>query len=99
LLWNIFQINRKYVAFIGRSIRGTEMKTISPHPFRGLLPLFLTLCIILAGFLLLVVRQNNFHIQERKGDLQIQNITAQKDLGKLIVGDLRKIANNTYMIL
>ena len=75
------------------------MKKPSLHIFRGLLPLFLTLCIVMAGFLLLVVRQNNFHIQERKGDLQVQNITAKKDLGKLIVSDLRKIANNTYMIL
>ncbi|MDX2494909.1 MAG: EAL domain-containing protein [Desulfuromusa sp.] len=75
------------------------MKSSSLSTLRAVLPLLLIFSIVLAGFSLIIVRQNNFHSFEQQIDLQIQNITAQKDLGALIVDDLQKVATYFYMIL
>ena len=75
------------------------MSRPSRHVVRGILPLVLTLCVVLAGFSLMIIRQNNLHSFEQKIDLQIQNVTAKKDLGELIVSDLREVATFFYMIL
>ena len=75
------------------------MKNSSPYIVRAVLPLLLTFSIVLAGFSLIIIRQNNFHSYEQKMDLQIQNITAKKELGELIVSDLQKVATHFYMIL
>lgn len=66
---------------------------------RGIVPLFLTFGIVLAGFSLLNVRQNNFYRQQQSMRLEIQNAMAKKDLGEMIVRDLRTVAAHFYMIL
>ncbi|MEE4254405.1 MAG: EAL domain-containing protein [Desulfuromusa sp.] len=75
------------------------MRWFSKYFVRASLPLILTSSIVFAGFLLLFLLQKNFHSYEQKVDAQIQNITAKKDLGELIVSDLRKVATTFYMIL
>jgi len=71
-----------------------------PHYLvRGLLPLLLTLCVVLLGFSLLILLQNNFRSYEQEIELQTHNVMAKRDLGELIVGDLGKVATHFYMIL
>ncbi len=75
------------------------MRSQSRYIVRGMLPLVLTLCVVLAGFSLMIVRQNNFRSFQQKMDFQVQNVTAKKDLGELIVSNLRKVSTYYYMIL
>ncbi|MCK5912303.1 MAG: PAS domain-containing protein, partial [Desulfuromusa sp.] len=75
------------------------MSRPSRHIIRSILPLVLIFSIVLAGFSLIIVRQNDLHSFEQKIDAQIHNAMAKKELGDLIVGDLRKVATHFYMIL
>lgn len=61
--------------------------------------LMLILVIILIGFSTILIRQNNLRSYEHRVKQQIQNVTAKKDLGELIVSDLRKVSTQFYMIL
>ncbi len=75
------------------------MNNQSRYFVRSILPLILTLCVVLAGFSLMIIRQNNLRSFEHKIDLQIQNVAAKKDLGELIVSDLKEVVTCFYMIL
>ncbi len=75
------------------------MRSTSPHMARTILPLLLTFGIVLAGFSLIVIRQNNFHSFEQTMDLETRNLTAKKELGELIGSDLQRVATYFYKIL
>ncbi len=75
------------------------MGSRSSYFVRGMLSLILTFSVVLAGFSLMFIRQNNLHSFEQKIDLQIQNVTAKKDLGERIVSDLREVSTYFYMII
>ncbi len=61
--------------------------------------MFLILAVVLAGFALLLVRQDTLQVYETAIDRQVKNATAKKDLGELIVRDLHQVATRFYMIL
>lgn len=65
----------------------------------SMIAMLLILTIVLAGFSLVIVHQKNFQNFEQQVNQQIENATAKKLLGELIVSDLRKISTNFHMIL
>ena len=71
----------------------------SRHIPRAMLPLLLTISIVLVGFSSIIILQHNLQSFEEKIDLKIQNVEAKKDLGALIVSDLRRVATGFYMML
>ncbi|MBW2187945.1 MAG: hypothetical protein JRG71_16730, partial [Deltaproteobacteria bacterium] len=59
----------------------------------------LIFAIVLIGFWLIIVQQANFQSFEQHVNQQIENATAKKNLGELIVGDLGEISTRFHMIL
>ena len=71
----------------------------SRYLLRGLIPLALIMVIVLAGFVLMGLRQENLRSLEKRINGDILNAVAKKDLGSLIVGDLRKVSAHFYITL
>ena len=71
----------------------------SNHLVRGILPVVLTLCIVLAGFSLLIFYQNDFLSFKQEMDREAENVRAKRDIGAVISGDLEKIETAFYSFL
>ena len=75
------------------------MTSRSNRLVRGILPVFLTLCVVLAGFSLLIFSQNDVLSLKQEMDHEAENVRAKRDLGVVITGDIAKIETAFYAFL